>query len=98
MSLPLSSGLFFANPIPIEYSLSKSEMDIAMAAAIQEAKQLGVSGSKNTPFILKRIKEMTGGKTITANRALVEANVLRGTKVAVELANLERKFEGVFGV
>ena len=95
MSLPLSSGLFFANPIPAESSLPKGVMDDIMAAAIQEADHLGVSGSNNTPFILNRIKELTSGKTVAANRALVEANVLRGTEVAVELSKLQHRFAGI---
>lgn len=64
-------------------------MDVIMARAIHEAEEQGVSGSDNTPFILRRIREITGGQTVTANRALIEANVIRGTKVAVELAKLE---------
>lgn len=64
-------------------------MDAIMAQAIREAEEQGASGSDNTPFILRRIREVTGGQTVTANRALIEANVIRGTKVAVELAKLE---------
>lgn len=63
-----------------------------MAQAIHDAKILGFSGSENTPFILKRIRELTNGTSVTANRALVEANVIRGTKVAVELQRLTRMF------
>lgn len=65
-------------------------MDAIMAEAIHEAEKQGASGSDNTPFILRRIREVTGGETVTANRALIEANVIRGTKVAVELVKLER--------
>ena len=64
-------------------------MDAVVAKAIHEAQQYGASGRDNTPFILKRINDLTGDITVIANRALVEANVIRGTKVAVELAKLE---------
>lgn len=64
-------------------------MDSIMAQAIEEAERMGISGSDNTPFILKKIRELTHGATITANRSLVEDNVIRGTKVAIELATLE---------
>jgi pseudouridylate synthase / pseudouridine kinase len=47
-------------------------------------------GSDNTPFILSKIKELSQGKTVQANHKLVESNVKRGTRVAVELAELER--------
>ena len=66
-------------------------MDAVMAEAIEEAHQLGFTGSENTPFILKRIRELTGGDTVTANEALVIANVERGIEVALELSRLERK-------
>lgn len=60
-----------------------------MAQAILDAKASGSTGSDNTPFVLARIRDLTRGQTITANRALVEANVVRGTKVACELAKLQ---------
>lgn len=81
--------MLFANPIPEKHSIAKLQMDTVMAQAIQDADASGFVGSDNTPFILKRIRDLTGGQTVTANRALVEANVVRGTKVAVELSKLQ---------
>ena len=89
--LPIMSGLLFANPIPEEFSLSKSEMDRVMSEAVQLAKHSGMSGSNNTPFVLAKIRELTAGATVKANSVLVENNVIRGTKVAVELSRLEHK-------
>lgn len=89
--LALQSGLLFANPIPELYSLPKSKMDSIMATAIRLAKESRISGSGQTPFILAKIRELTEGATVTANRILVEANVERGSQVAVELAKLEGK-------
>ena len=88
-SLPINSGLFFGNPVPEEAAMQKAEVDHIIEQAVQEATDLGISGSKNTPYILKRIRELSNNGSVTANRALVEANVIRGTKVAVELAKLE---------
>ena len=70
-------------------------MDAIMTEAIRSADQHGMSGSNNTPFILGKIRDLTGGDTIAANRALVESNVVRGTKVAVELAKLELRDQSV---
>jgi pseudouridine-5'-phosphate glycosidase/pseudouridine kinase len=64
-------------------------MDGAIEAAVREAAEKGFHGHANTPFILSRIKELTGGKSIPANRALVESNVGIATRVAVELAKLK---------
>ncbi|TVY75630.1 Pseudouridine-metabolizing bifunctional protein [Lachnellula suecica] len=83
------SGLLFANPIPEEFSIPKAEIDVAINQAVEEAAQQGFHGHSNTPFILSRIKELTQGSSIPANRALIESNVTMATKVAVELAKLK---------
>jgi pseudouridine-5'-phosphate glycosidase/pseudouridine kinase len=84
------SGLLFANPIPEEYSIAKAEIDIAINQAVQEAAEQGFHGHANTPFILARIKELTKGNSIPANRALIESNVAIAAKVAVELSKLKK--------
>ena len=87
-SLGIQTGLLFANPIPEEYSIDKAEMDSIIDEAIAEAHEAGIRGSANTPFILAKIKELTNSRSVTANRALVAANVKRGTAVAAELVKL----------
>ena len=87
--LPLHSGLRLANPVPEHAAVPKAEMDTIIAQAIRMANDAGISGADNTPFVLRKIKELSNGKSVQANKALVENNVLRGTKVAVELAKLE---------
>ncbi|KAI9835319.1 MAG: hypothetical protein M1819_002463 [Sarea resinae] len=93
--LPLSSGLLFANPIPLEHSIAKSDIDAAISEAVEAANKHGASGKENTPFILNKIIELTKGASLAANRVLVEANVTRGTKVATELAKLEREASSI---
>ena len=88
-SLGLQSGLHFANPIPEPHSLPKEVMEAAIYEALEHAHVAGAVGAAATPYILNKIKEVTGSRTVASNRALVEANTVRGTKVAVELANLE---------
>ncbi|KAL3497014.1 Indigoidine synthase A like protein-domain-containing protein [Aspergillus germanicus] len=88
--LPVSSGILFANPVSEEHSIPKDEMDVIIEEAVRLADVEGYHGSDNTPFVLGKIKELSGGKTVIANRALVEANVKRATRVAVELSKLER--------
>ncbi|KAL4927396.1 pseudouridine-5'-phosphate glycosidase/carbohydrate kinase family protein [Aspergillus undulatus] len=88
--LPVSSGILFANPVPAEHSIPQSEIDAAIDEAVRLADLEGHHGSDNTPFILAKIKHLSGGKSVTANRALIEANVKRATRVAVELSKLEQ--------
>lgn len=88
-ALGLQTGFLFANPIPEAHSIPKAEMDRVIEEAIEEARQAGATGSANTPFILAKIKELTGSTSVTSNRALIESNVKRGTIVAKELMKLE---------
>ncbi|EMC95867.1 hypothetical protein BAUCODRAFT_148731 [Baudoinia panamericana UAMH 10762] len=88
LSLGLHSGLHFANPIPVAYSIPYQQMETTITQALEEARVAGATGAASTPYILAKIKELTGSKSVEANRALVEANVVRGAKVAVELAKL----------
>jgi len=90
-SLPVHSGLLFANPVPVEAAMKKEEIDEIIAVAVQEAEKMGITGARNTPYVLRRIRELSNNGSVTANKALIEANVIRGTKVAVELCKLEKQ-------
>ena len=82
--------MFLANPIPAEYSIDKDKIDKIIAEAVFDARKRGITGHANTPFILGRIRELSGGDSIPANTALIKANVARGTRLAVEYQNIER--------
>ena len=86
--LGIETGMLFPNPIPEEFSISRKDMEAAIDTAVRDADEQGFTGNDNTPFILKRIRELTDGRSVPANRALVEANVKRAAEVAVELAKL----------
>lgn len=87
--LGLQSGLLFANPIPEQHSIPFRQMETAISQALSDAKEAGATGAASTPFILAKIKDITGSKSVEANKALVEANVIRGTRVAAALKKLE---------
>jgi pseudouridylate synthase / pseudouridine kinase len=89
----LKSGLLFANPIPEVAAIPKSEMDVFINEAISYANKVGVSGKDNTPFVLAKIKELTNGRSVEANRALVASNVKCGTIIANQLSKLENEDE-----
>ncbi|KAL2060266.1 hypothetical protein VTL71DRAFT_9661 [Oculimacula yallundae] len=87
----MHSGLLFANPIPVEFSIPKEEIDVAIDQAVKEAAEQGYHGSANTPFILARIKDLTKGNSLPANKALIESNVAMAAKIAVELCAFREK-------
>ncbi|KLO96253.1 carbohydrate kinase, contains PfkB domain [Fusarium fujikuroi] len=86
--LGIESGLLFANPIPEEFGIPAPEMQAYVEQAVREANEKGFTGSANTPYILGRLKELTGEKAVIANKALVTSNITRATNIAVELSKL----------
>jgi pseudouridine-5'-phosphate glycosidase/pseudouridine kinase len=64
-------------------------MDDVIAKAIRAAEDEGAAGKDNTPFILSKINELTNGRSIMANRALITASVKRGTLIAKELCKMQ---------
>ena len=79
-------GLLVTNPIPEEYSMDKAVIDAAIAAALEEANALGVRGKQVTPFLLARVKELTGGDSLESNIQLVFHNVRLAAETALALA------------
>ncbi|KAI9673924.1 MAG: hypothetical protein M1817_002130 [Caeruleum heppii] len=95
--LPVPSGLLFANPIPSSHAIPKPQMDAFIKQALQSAHQHGIAGHANTPFVLNEIRKLTHGKSVVANMALAESNVVRGTKIAVALQRMELSEAGIKG-
>lgn len=88
-TMGLQSGLVFANPIPKDMEVPFDQMEVAIGQAIREARQAGATGAAETPYILAKIKELTGSRSVEANKVLVESNVVMATRVANELKRLE---------
>ncbi|OAA37304.1 IdgA domain protein [Beauveria brongniartii RCEF 3172] len=86
--LGIESGMFFANPISEEHGIPASEMQAVIEQAVREANEKGFTGNNNTPYILGRLRQLTSDKTVVANKALVHSNIIRATKVSVELSRL----------
>lgn len=87
-AMGLTSGQFFANPIPKADEIPYGEIQDIISAAIIEAEK-NVKGKDITPYILGNIKKRTEGRSIRSNRALVLNNAKMGANVAVELVKLE---------
>ena len=87
--LGLRGGMLVTNPIPEEYSMDKAVIDAAIDAALAEAKANGVHGKAVTPFLLAKVKELTGGDSLASNIQLVYNNARLAAKTAAALAALE---------
>jgi len=76
-------GALVVNPIPEAYSMDKAVIDQAIDQALCEAEQQHVKGKAVTPFLLARIKELTGGESLASNIQLVLNNVRLAAQIAV---------------
>ena len=81
-------GLLIANPIPEDHALEEAAIEERIAEAVAEAKAQGVGKKEATPFLLKRVVELTEGKSLEANIALIRNNAMLAAQAAAELARL----------
>ena len=81
-------GVLVANPIPEEHALEAADIEARIGAAIKGAELEGVSRNNLTPFLLKRIFELTGGRSLASNIALVEHNAAVAAEIAGALTAL----------
>jgi pseudouridine-5'-phosphate glycosidase len=86
--LGLKGGALIANPIPEAYSMDENLIKNVIDEAIKEANAKGVKGKDTTPFLLAKVKEITGGDSLEANIQLVYNNARLAAQVAVEYAAL----------
>ncbi|MBI3162923.1 MAG: pseudouridine-5'-phosphate glycosidase [Chloroflexi bacterium] len=88
--LGMKSGVLVANPIPETESISKSEMEPIIAKASAEAIAQGIHGQALTPFLLSRISELTEGKSLKANLALLLNNARLAAEIAGETSTKKK--------
>ncbi|KAL7174287.1 hypothetical protein ACSBR2_033530 [Camellia fascicularis] len=91
MKLKLGTGILIANPIPKEHAASGSLIDTAIQRALTEARDKGITGNAETPFLLGRVNELTGGASLSSNIALVKNNALLGARISVSLAQMRER-------
>lgn len=88
-NLGLDGGVLICNPIEEKYSLDEKVMNDAIEKACHEANEKGIKGKDTTPFLLSKIKELTGGDSLESNIHLVYNNAFVGANIAKELAHLK---------
>ncbi|ETW14375.1 indigoidine synthase A family protein [Roseivivax marinus] len=78
-------GQLVANPIPAEAEIPRAELTPVIGRAMQDASDHGIGGKDLTPYLLQRIFELTEGRSLEANVALVLSNAALGARIACEL-------------
>lgn len=86
--LGLNGGLVVGNPIPKEYEIDYNTINEAIERAVREAEEKGIKGKETTPFLLAKVKEITGGQSLEANIQLVYNNAKVASQLSVELSKL----------
>jgi pseudouridylate synthase len=86
--LGIGTGLVLANPIPADAALDPEFIDTVIDQALLEATAHNIRGKAITPFLLAKLNQLSQGRSLVANRALVRANAALGAHIAVALAAL----------
>lgn len=86
----LDGGVLICDPIPEEYSLAPEYINKEIDKAIEEMESLGIKGKEETPFLLSKIVELTGGKSLETNIKLILNNAKLGAQIAKKYSELRR--------
>ena len=86
-ALGLNGGVVVSNPVPAAQAMPREEIDAITTQALAEAEAQGIQGKAITPFLLARIKALTGGRSLATNIALVKHNAVVGARLARSLKN-----------
>jgi pseudouridine-5'-phosphate glycosidase len=84
--LGLEGGVLVANPVPQEHEIPAAEIAGYIETALAEASKRGIAGKAVTPFLLSHMFEITGGRSLATNIALVRNNAALAARIAVALS------------
>jgi pseudouridine-5'-phosphate glycosidase len=87
----MQSAVLVTNPLPKEDAIPKSVMEPHIKKAIQEAHDKEIHGKEVTPFLLKRVSELTEGKSMQANLSLLLNNARLAAQIAAALRKIEKR-------
>jgi pseudouridine-5'-phosphate glycosidase len=87
----LKGGMVLGNPIPEELSVPSQVIDTAIEEALKEAKEQKIQGKQITPFLLAKVNELTKGKSLESNIALVYKNAALASDIAFEYRLLTKE-------
>ena len=82
LEMGLVGGMLVTNPIPEPYSMDPDVINKAIDEAVAEANAKGIRGKQTTPFLLAKIKDITGGDSLASNIRLVYNNAALAAQVA----------------
>ncbi|KAM7057019.1 uncharacterized protein M8220_003282 isoform 3-T3 [Acridotheres tristis] len=90
LGLGLGSGVLIAVPCPQERAAQGQAIEEAIQQALSQARSKGITGKEVTPFLLQKLVELTDGKSLDSNLALIQNNARVGSCIAVALSKLQK--------
>ena len=87
--LGIKGGIVIANPIPAEFEIPSGEISPAIETAVAEAAEMGIRGRDVTPYLLARLADVTKGRSLAANIALVRNNAKIAARIAARFARID---------
>lgn len=90
-NMGMRSAILVANPVPYEDEISKYEMDSFISQASRDAIERGIHGQELTPFLLQRISEITGGRSVRTNVSLLLNNARLAAQIAKTMSMMQRQ-------
>ncbi len=84
-ALGLDGGMIIANPVPEAAEIPRAQIEALIDQAVKEAVTRGITGKAVTPYLLGRMLELTGGRSLTTNMALVKNNAMLAAEIAKAL-------------
>ena len=84
----LNGGVLVCNPVPEEYSMDSNYINEIIEKALIEMKENGIVGKEQTPFLLSKIVELTGGESLETNIKLILNNAKLGAQIALEYSKI----------
>jgi len=79
-------GVLFTQPVPREHACDFKQIQEATERAVEQCAAAGIRGKEQTPFVLQRLQNLTAGRSLPANLALLEHNAASAAAIAVALA------------
>lgn len=86
--LGLKGGVLVANPVPAMDEIPAAEISVHIEQAIEEANRRGITGKAVTPFLLSSMVELTGGRSLSTNIALIKNNAALASELACALTRV----------
>ena len=84
-ALDIKGGILITNPLPAEAEIPREEMEGYIKTAIADAESAGIRGKHVTPWLLGRIVDITDGRSLSSNKALINNNAALAARIAAEV-------------